>query len=348
MYENYIPRPLDTSGVDVSSSTHRSLIQLVAKSVHDDWMKARVQEAKASGMSEADIMSNPIFKPWKDKTRQERAPFLASATQAVKVVEMRFGVDDIMNGYGAASRQKVVDAVAENAHDVQARMRMDAGWTYGAVRDNAAKRHPSLRPFADLPESEKDSHRAIGEKVWDGIQVMAERQREREEFCNGLNLDLDSPEGKALFKFRNRMMKMTPDELLPVVDRAVGEFGKTDDVSALKDFRQEVLDLRAGFQKVFNEHRGQPGYEKSQEGHDRSLKVLMRANDVDLFDLKRLGRSGVGMLRDAFVGILKERGEDPKVIAGISPEDAKRLKAQEMYSRLSQSVGRELKGPKLG
>ena len=32
---------------------------------------------------------------------------------------------------------------------------MDQGWTYGPARDDAAKKHPCLVPYADLPESEK-------------------------------------------------------------------------------------------------------------------------------------------------------------------------------------------------
>ena len=33
------------------------------------------------------------------------------------------------------------------------------GWTYGAVRDDAAKRHPSMIPYADPPETEKAKDR---------------------------------------------------------------------------------------------------------------------------------------------------------------------------------------------
>jgi len=32
-------------------------------------------------------------------------------------------------------------------------------WQYGAVRDDARKRHPCLIPYDDLPESEKEHDR---------------------------------------------------------------------------------------------------------------------------------------------------------------------------------------------
>ena len=49
----------------------------------------------------------------------------------------------------------LIEALAENVHDTWAKGRVDDGWTYGPVRDDAKKRHPCLVPYADLPESEK-------------------------------------------------------------------------------------------------------------------------------------------------------------------------------------------------
>lgn len=53
------------------------------------------------------------------------------------------------------SLMPLVEALAENVHDTWAKGRMDAGWTYGPVRDDAKKRHPCLVPYGELPESEK-------------------------------------------------------------------------------------------------------------------------------------------------------------------------------------------------
>ncbi len=54
----------------------------------------------------------------------------------------------------------LIEALAENVHDTWAKGRMDGGWTYGPVRDDAKKQHPGLVPYADLPESEKAYDRA--------------------------------------------------------------------------------------------------------------------------------------------------------------------------------------------
>ena len=45
--------------------------------------------------------------------------------------------------------------LSKNAHDIWARERINQGWTYGDVRNDAKKEHPCLIPYEALPESEK-------------------------------------------------------------------------------------------------------------------------------------------------------------------------------------------------
>ena len=51
------------------------------------------------------------------------------------------------------------EKLAENTHEVWAKGRVDDGWTFGEQRDDTNKIHPCLRPYGDLPESEKDYDR---------------------------------------------------------------------------------------------------------------------------------------------------------------------------------------------
>lgn len=67
-------------------------------------------------------------------------------------------VDDICLD---ADLEDLTEAIAENAHDIWARARMDEGWTYGPERDDAARRHPDLVPYSMLPESEKEYDRLM-------------------------------------------------------------------------------------------------------------------------------------------------------------------------------------------
>ena len=57
--------------------------------------------------------------------------------------------------------EELQEAIAENAHDVWAEARMNEGWTYGKVRDDALKQHPDLVPYTALPDSEKEYDRIM-------------------------------------------------------------------------------------------------------------------------------------------------------------------------------------------
>ena len=54
----------------------------------------------------------------------------------------------------------LTELLARNTHENWARLRMAEGWTYGPKRDDATKTHPSLVPYEQLSESEKDYDRA--------------------------------------------------------------------------------------------------------------------------------------------------------------------------------------------
>ena len=60
--------------------------------------------------------------------------------------------------------RELTELLARNAHDVWARLRFAQGWRWGPERSDATKEHPSLVPYEDLPESEKQADRdtAIG------------------------------------------------------------------------------------------------------------------------------------------------------------------------------------------
>ena len=47
------------------------------------------------------------------------------------------------------------DSLAEHIHDVWSRDKVNSGWRFAEVRNNAAKEHPCLKSYADLSEGEK-------------------------------------------------------------------------------------------------------------------------------------------------------------------------------------------------
>jgi hypothetical protein len=55
---------------------------------------------------------------------------------------------------------ELTEQLAENTHEVWAQRRKAEGWACGRRRDERKKEHPSLVPYKDLPESEKDYDRS--------------------------------------------------------------------------------------------------------------------------------------------------------------------------------------------
>lgn len=60
-----------------------------------------------------------------------------------------------------ADLEDLTEAIAENAHDIWARARMNEGWTYGPERNDDLKQHPDLVPYARLADSEKEYDRIM-------------------------------------------------------------------------------------------------------------------------------------------------------------------------------------------
>lgn len=54
---------------------------------------------------------------------------------------------------------ELVELMAKNVHEVWAKSRIEQGWTYGPVRDDAKLNNPCLVPYEELPEIEKDYDR---------------------------------------------------------------------------------------------------------------------------------------------------------------------------------------------
>ena len=53
----------------------------------------------------------------------------------------------------------LTEHLAKSTHDHWALERLDAGWTYGASRNDDKKTHPGLVPYEELTEDEKEYDR---------------------------------------------------------------------------------------------------------------------------------------------------------------------------------------------
>lgn len=69
----------------------------------------------------------------------------------------------------------LTERLAENAHDVWAKRRLAEGWTWGSRRDDAAKKHPDLVSYADLPDSEREYDRNTAMETLKAIVALGYR-----------------------------------------------------------------------------------------------------------------------------------------------------------------------------
>ena len=61
--------------------------------------------------------------------------------------------------------QNDLELIAENVHDAWAQERLRQGWRYGSIYDRTDKTHPSLIPYGELTELEKQVDRETALQV---------------------------------------------------------------------------------------------------------------------------------------------------------------------------------------
>lgn len=71
--------------------------------------------------------------------------------------------------------QALTECLAENTHDIWAQQRLAQGWTYGPQRDDTAKTHPDLVPYAELTDEEKAYDRSTAMETLKAIVLLGYR-----------------------------------------------------------------------------------------------------------------------------------------------------------------------------
>lgn len=72
---------------------------------------------------------------------------------------------DTTNIVVAEDIKELQEILAKNTHEVWSKGRMDEGWVYGEILSYENKTHPSLIPYEELSESEKDYDRRTSQET---------------------------------------------------------------------------------------------------------------------------------------------------------------------------------------
>jgi hypothetical protein len=121
----------------------------LARALHEDYLSRSTSGSEAG-------------RPWEELSDAEREDSRRQVDDLIAAFGS-IGCDLLpLRSWGAPAAPLTEDEVAELARREHERWRADrisAGWSYGPVRDNAARRNPLLVPFADLPEAVQEQNR---------------------------------------------------------------------------------------------------------------------------------------------------------------------------------------------
>ena len=108
---------------------------------------------------------NPYSVPWDELPAPAREANLAAALRMHPILAMAglaLRDDPDLEGHHPSASAMLtanLERMAEAEHQGWCQQKLLEGWSWADVRDDALLHHPSLKPYADLPESEKDKDR---------------------------------------------------------------------------------------------------------------------------------------------------------------------------------------------
>ncbi len=132
-------------------------IEPIAEAIHNAW---RPYAPKGSAYD----------KDWAALTEEGKSANIAAASRMPAVLALAGlqieAVSPGASGAGGAAEdvvtahmQEHMERLAEAEHEGWMAYRIAHGWTHGEERDDSKKLHPMIKPYAELPESEKDKDR---------------------------------------------------------------------------------------------------------------------------------------------------------------------------------------------
>lgn len=137
-----------------------ALLETLAATMHENYRR----EAVAKGWPIKPEVDKPYAELSSDyqKANQDAASRIPQVLGSldVKVVAASEAGDEALSATALAD---LIDANIEKLsiaeHEGWTQQRADAGWTYAAKRDDSQKQHPSMVPYDDLSEADKEKDR---------------------------------------------------------------------------------------------------------------------------------------------------------------------------------------------
>jgi hypothetical protein len=135
--------------------THNCTYEVIARAFHEDYVQAEL----AKGLTRD---TNPSLLPWeelnedmKDSNRSEAKHTLAKLNAIGCNIAMTGALDDQLFEFVPEE----IELMAKMEHERYVKERLARGWRYGPIRDTRRKTNPTLIPWEQLSEEEKEKDR---------------------------------------------------------------------------------------------------------------------------------------------------------------------------------------------
>jgi len=145
----------------------RAELEPIAKLAHDRNAEERQQKEATRGQNAPWEKLDPMFKRsvfqrWGYNAQKLRAAGLAIYRQGEEPTGGKIITEFVE---GNPRHQEMIDLMAEMEHGRWNTEKLADGWRPGKKRNDEKKIHPSLVPWKDLPESEKDKDRKYAREI---------------------------------------------------------------------------------------------------------------------------------------------------------------------------------------
>jgi hypothetical protein len=133
------------------------IVEKLAAGIHEEW-----RHGPWSKKPHLDVPYDqlaPIDREANRAAARRIADVLARAGLGLVAAEQATSANKPAAADVAPTIEAHIERLAEAEHDGWMAQRTKDGWRYGSPRDDARKLHPSMVPYGDLPDAEKEKDR---------------------------------------------------------------------------------------------------------------------------------------------------------------------------------------------